>query len=388
MCRTILFRVAVCVCWVFISRPGFGQKVTFGAVTGLNLTDDFKTTAFFLPGGTLPTGETSSSTTFITNASRRFAIGPMLELRLPWRLSVKAEALNRPIRSTSRTTISPPLELPGGVVISSFPSFMGTHFDWQFSALGKYRILDRGLKPFAESGVSFLPTENTDQRGINAGVGIEMRASKLNIAPAVRYTRWITNLGWGRAPNQIQFLVSVSERSDTDVPKAFGRDLSLGIVTGFALSTGLRPATPNEHSDSINAIGGITVNAALTKKISLEVNGLYRPMHITEGSIRNAFLTWEFPILLKYTINRATVSPFAAFGPTFRVIAHANPEDHSHNGFTAEVGVEHSLSRLKVAPSIRYTRWARDKDRFGRATYLSTRQDQMELVIGFSFDGR
>jgi hypothetical protein len=46
------------------------------------------------------------------------------------------------------------------------------------------------------------------------------------------------------------------------------------------------------------------------------------------------------------------------------------------------------LSRLKVSPAIRYTRWARDKNRFGQDTYLSTGQDQIELVIGFSFRDR
>ena len=88
-------------------------------------------------------------------------------------------------------------------------------------------------------------------------------------------------------------------------------------------------------------------------------------MHIIEGTSRNAFLTWEFPFLMKYTMNRPRVSPFAELGPSLRAIAHTNPNDHSHYGITGGAGVAGRLSRLKVAPAIRYTRWVRDKNRFG-----------------------
>jgi hypothetical protein len=213
-------------------------------------------------------------------------------------------------------------------------------------ALGKYRISKGRVRPFVESGLSVLPVENTDTRGITAGSGIEMPVSRLNITPAVRYTNWVTNRGRGAFPNQVQFVVGVSEASDAISPTAFGRELSLGVVAGLALSEGLRPSSPTEH------------------------------------------LTWEFPFLMKYKVNRPRVSPFAELGPSLSAIAHVTPRDHSHYGITGGAGVQARLSRLKIAPAIRYTRWARDKNRFGQDTYLSTRQHQIELVIGFSFQGR
>ena len=272
--------------------------------------------------------------------------------------------------------------------MDTFGPFTRTDFDWQFNLMGKYRISEGRLTPFVESGLSVLPVENTDKRGITAGSGIELRVSSLNITPAVRYTRWVTNRGWGAVPNQVQFVVGVSEASDSVPPTAFGRELSLGVVAGLALSEGLRLSSPTEHSDSINAIGGVMVSTPLTKNLSLEIDGLYRPMHLIEGTSRSAFLTWEFPFLVKYTMNRPRVSPFAELGPSFRAIAHANPDNHSHHGITGGVGVEAHLSRLKIAPAIRYTRWARDRNRFGQDTYLSTRQNQIELVFGLSFQER
>ena len=374
--------------WLLSSEPGFGQKLTLGVMTGTSVTDDFETASFFSPGGTLPTGESQYSTTFLSNASRRFLVGPRLELVLPWRLSIEAEAQNRPIRSTSKLVVFPPYESTGGIRVDTFGPFTSTHFDWQFNLLGKYRISERRFRPFVESGIAVLPIENTDTRGITAGSGIEMRVRRLNITPAIRYTRWVTNQTRGAVPNQVQFVAGVSEASDAVTPTAFGRKLALGVVAGLALSEGLRAALPTEHSDSIIAIGGVTVSTPLTKNLSLEVDGLYRPMHITDGTLRNAFLTWEFPFLAKYTMNRPRLSPFAELGPSFRAIAHANPEDHSHSGITGGVGVEARLSRMRVGPAIRYTRWAGDKNSFGQAPYLSTRQNQVELVVGFSFPGR
>jgi hypothetical protein len=384
-----VFRVVVLsTCWLLSSVPGFGQKLKLGVVAGASVTDDFKTASFFSPGGILPSGETQYSTTFLSNASRHFLVGPRLEVVLPWRLSVEAEALNRPIRSTSKVVVFPPFEFPEGVRVDTFGPFTSTQFDWQFNLLGKYRISKGRVRPFVESGLSVLPVENTDTRGITAGSGIEMRVSRLNITPAVRYTNWVTNRGRGAFPNQVQFVVGVSEASDAISPTAFGRELSLGVVAGLALSEGLRPSSPTEHSDSINVIGGVTVSTPLTKNLSLEIDGLYRPMHIIEGTSRSAFLTWEFPFLMKYKVNRPRVSPFAELGPSLRAIAHVTPRDHSHYGITGGTGVEARLSRLKIAPAIRYARWARDKNRFGQDTYLSTRQHQIELVIGFSFQNR
>src|SRR5262245_48098295 len=151
----LVFRVVVLsACWLSSSAPGFGQKLKLGVVTGASVTDDFKTSSSFYPGGTLPSGETQYSTIFLSNESRRYLVGPRLEVVLPWRLSVEAEAVNRSIRSTSKLVISPPLEFPEGVRVDTFGPFTNSQFDWQFNVLGKYRISGGRVKPFVESGLS------------------------------------------------------------------------------------------------------------------------------------------------------------------------------------------------------------------------------------------
>jgi len=383
-----VFRVVVSACWLLSSTPGFGQKLKLGVVTGTNLTDDFRTASYLSAGGILPSGESQHFTTFLSDESRRYLVGPRLEVVLPWRLSVEAEAVNRSIRSTSTTVISPPVEFSNGILVDTFGPFTSSQFDWQFNLLGKYRISEGRIRPFVESGIAVLPLENTDQRGITAGAGIEMRVSRLNITPAVRYTNWVTGRGMGAFSNQVQFVVGVNEESDALSPRAFGRELSLGVVAGLALSEGLRVSSSTEHSDSLAAIGGVMVSTRLIKNLSLEINGLYRPMHIVSDTSRNAVLTWEFPFLMKYTVNRSRVSPFAELGPSLRAITHASSIDNSGFGITGGGGVETRLSNLKIAPAIRYTHWAGDKNRFGQDMYLSTRQNHVELVIGFSFRNR
>jgi hypothetical protein len=273
-------------------------------------------------------------------------------------------------------------------------------FRWQFTLLGKYTSGRRNAKPFVEFGPSFLPLENRDQTGITTGAGAEIRLRRVNLAPTLRYTRWITNDSLGGVRDQFQFLVRVHETSTSEKPTALGRPLSLGFVAGFGVTKLLRSRTEPvfmsaTDSDGHAPIAGIMVEIPLHKHLSLEVDGLYRPTHTISGLIlpdgniqygsRSAFLTWEVPTLAKYKIPVSRVNPVIELGPSFRAIAHANSEDYSHIGVSGGIGVSSHFARLNVAPVIRYTRWAADKKRFGREPLPGTRLNQLELIVGFSF---
>src|SRR5262249_17477277 len=151
----------------------FGQKVNFGVISGATLTDDFRpTTLTFLNG-----------VQHIANASQWFMIGPTVELILPKRFSAEVDAIHRRIRSSRLMVFSEPLPLPDGQAVTSAGPILTDGFSWQFTLLGKYRIRNRGARPFLEFGPSFLPQENRDQTGISAGSGVEMPIWRLNIAP-------------------------------------------------------------------------------------------------------------------------------------------------------------------------------------------------------------
>jgi hypothetical protein len=58
-----------------------------------------------------------------------------------------------------------------------------------------------------------------------------------------------------------------------------------------------------------------------------------------------------------------------------------NDADPSHVGITAGAGIETSVRRLKIAPVVRFTRWAADK----RTLSSITKPNQVELLVGVSF---
>ena len=140
-------------------------------------------------------------------------------------------------------------------------------------------------------------------------------------------------------------------------------------------------------------IAGATVEARLPLHLSVEADGLYHILQFRTGnqSGKNTpffgtdqhSVTWELPVLLKYRFQLPVVKPFIDAGPAFRYSyarSYTNPSNH---GFTAGLGVEAHLWKLKIAPQFRYLRWARDQNvpRFA----LTTVTDQVEFSDGDHF---
>lgn len=368
------------------------QDIEFGVFAGTSLTKDFRTTEFRF----------SDASRYISDESEWFMVGPTVEVALPGDFSFQIDASRRRTAFRELTELDVPLQLPNGLTISSFGPFVRDAFTWQFSLTGKYKFSAiRNVTPFLEFGPSFLPIENRDQTGLTAGWGLEIPVGQLRVAPTLRYTRWLNNLNPGGVPNQLQFLAAIRGRSTSRRPRAFGHPVSLGLVAGFGatrlLKDGSEPAFQFvSTSDSHTPIGGIRVEAQVKNDFFLEVEALYRPTHVRDGTVlpdgtihygtQSAFLTWEVPALAKYTLPISSkVRPFFELGPSFRAIAHANSEDYAHYGVGSGAGLSVRAGKSSLSPTLRYTRWGSDKRRFGREPFPATRLDQIEFVVGFSF---
>jgi hypothetical protein len=172
--------------------------------------------------------DTVRSPNFGFNAqTKRYVIGPMIELRLPGGLGVEFNALYRRFNYEADPAVDP------------ITALRTTGNAWEFPLLAKYRFPFPVVRPYLAGGVAWnslsglrqsvtrvvagQPTTTTTddpeelrQRtttGIVLGAGLEIGAVVLRISPEVRYTRWGAEqirdpagaIRWNR--NQAEFLV-------------------------------------------------------------------------------------------------------------------------------------------------------------------------------------
>jgi Outer membrane protein beta-barrel domain len=143
--------------------------------------------------------------------SKNYAIGPMVELNLPFGFSVEADALYRPISLTTETTVVPrPLTRISDTIHSA-----------EFPILGKYRFLHTPIvKPYVEAGPIFryvaARASYLSNAGFAIGGGIELKLLLIKLSPEIRFSRWGSDAATSfvNAPpsnlNQAEFLIGLS----------------------------------------------------------------------------------------------------------------------------------------------------------------------------------
>lgn len=131
---------------------------------------------------------TTMSVDVITHAfsdSKNYVIGPMVELHLPFGLSVEADALYRPLSLVTETHVIPQ-------PVARFSTNINS---WEFPILGKYRFLHTPIvKPYVEAGPIFrhVGSEGSflSNAGFAIGTGVDFKLLRVTITPEIRYSRW------------------------------------------------------------------------------------------------------------------------------------------------------------------------------------------------------
>jgi hypothetical protein len=175
-----------------------------------------------------------------------------------------------------------------------------------------------------------------------------------------------------------------------------GQNLSIGIIGGGSLTDAAHDFTtsysgaPSSRvwSPSKDWMAGATIEYRIRSRFSVEVDGIYRELHVTWASVLpngtlnsvspSPVVTWEFPVLAKYRFGQSNWKPFVEAGPSFRTTGNLNFYP-SHYGGTAGFGVETRRSGWTFAPVVRYTRWAPEINS-GGAGHLQA--NQLELLLG------
>ena len=184
---------------------------------------------------------------------------------------------------------------------------------------------------------------------------------------------------------------------------AFGQSLSVGIRGGVPFTGAHSDLTTHgvdvisrSFSDSNHYIVGPMVELHLPFGFSVEADGLYRPLNVTTESQvapqQTVFRTskdvssWEFPIMGKFRIPvLPLIKPYVGAGPNFRV-AGSDLSFVSNKGLAVGLGVELKISKLRIAPEVRYTRWGSDtKLTVGNVVSVASNTNQGEFLVGISF---
>jgi opacity protein-like surface antigen len=165
-----------------------------------------------------------------------------------------------------------------------------------------------------------------------------------------------------------------------------GQILSIGVKAGLPFTDAFNTFTSGSFrsfSDSKNYIVGPMVELHLPLGLSAEANALYRPLNLTTNGSSSNYSSWEFPILAKYRFPFPLIKPYVEAGPSFRTVGGFLGNNLSNSGFTAGVGIELRLSRLRIGPEIRYTHWGADAS--AAQAVFNSNQNQGEFLVGFSF---
>ncbi|MGO9257055.1 MAG: hypothetical protein ACLQU1_12235 [Bryobacteraceae bacterium] len=171
-----------------------------------------------------------------------------------------------------------------------------------------------------------------------------------------------------------------------------GQDLSIGGIGGGSLTDAAQTETAyniRTWSQSKDWIAGAMFELRFGSGFSVEVDAMYRELHATIASVEpNGSLygvspfpvvAFEFPVLAKYRFGAGRLKPLVEAGPSFRATGNLNFFP-SHYGVSAGFGVETQWRGLKIAPVVRYTRWAQDMLPFRPVSQLN----QVELLVGVS----
>ncbi len=316
-----------------------------------------------------------------------------MEVRLRERFSIEANILHRPMKLK--------------FVYPDYPAY-GSSLTavraWEFPVMLKYTLPSfrsaGRVRPFLEGGPSFRTQEDAgatepSQFGISAGIGAAFHLGPFRLAPSLRYTRWARESIYPRyatKPDQIELLTAISYATSPSSWRVKGRRIRLGVVAGTPFTGGLNhgPKAMPYISELRGYMAGLAVDMELDRRLSVEVDGVYRPYRgfnlgysLDGRSWRSEFtvLTWQFPVLAKLNLRpSARFQPIVEAGPSFRLYGNTGLKP-ARIGFTVGAGVETKVGRLAIGPAVRYTRWTRDT----LYSWPRTAQDQVELLLKFFF---
>lgn len=154
----------------------------------------------------------SSGDLSLASATKRYTIGPTVEIRLPFGFGVEADLLYK------RTSIELVQDQSGETTTEQKSAT-----SLEFPLLAKYRLPGDEVRPYVAAGVSFrhlsdlkafVTGADPASRGFVMAGGIQFKLGPVRLSPELRWTRWGSGSGetgvlkYNR--NQAEFLVGIT----------------------------------------------------------------------------------------------------------------------------------------------------------------------------------
>jgi hypothetical protein len=368
-----------------ITRPVFGQGVSFGVIGGMELNSDFQYRADTTQVYIMNNAPATLATTF-ERSHFSPKIGVKVEYEFTPRWSIEADVLFHRSEFTSTYTFDPPFQYQGGPIISRQIERYNKPI-WETPVLVKRHFMIEHRPLILEGGPSFRPLGGVlgpGRFGMTGGIGTKWRAGPLRLQPSLRYTRW-SDIRLGYIPvtfrrDQIDLLLAVDTRAATLRGPSGRQPFSAGFIGGTTLTKGFPPK--NGFDGLTSRLAGAALDYRFSDRWSAETDVLYHPLVLSE-LMRATVVTWEIPVMAKYRLGSGALRPLVIAGPSFRASGNRNSTNPSMFGLTAGVGWEISAGPLRFEPTLRYARWRTDiSDEY---TPAGTRHDQVQMLLSIRY---
>ena len=158
-------------------------------------------------------------------------------------------------------------------------------------------------------------------------------------------TRWDQNSifpKYAPKPDQLEFLISVAYRTESESRRVAGRKLGLGVIASLAITRGFQSFDGATEPERTRYLAGLTAVVSVSHDIRIEADATYKPLRAGGNDLaRFSLLTWHFPALAKYSLLKRAFGwqPFAEGGPSFRLSGNLNGYNPSHYGVTTGAGL-------------------------------------------------
>jgi hypothetical protein len=145
---------------------------------------------------------------------------------------------------------------------------------------------------------------------------------------------------------------------------------------------------------------GPTLGVRLPLGFSVEGDALFKRETLnlgqfggfTAGSTHSD--SWQFPVMLKYTLGRQAIAPVLGAGVSVRHLNNfSDVPSYLFNGgtsansvgFVAGGGVRLKLGPMNVTPEVRYTRWGGNSFQQALSNFLPLSQNEASFLVGITF---